>query len=96
MLLWTSACARANTATSAALSPLPGGAQAISFLGDTLREFPLAAATRTRYEAQLAQARSALLESGRTTIISFAPRAKAPSIVCGTWISCDHCAAPIE
>ena len=37
-----------------------------------------------------------VLESGRTTIISFAPWANAPSIVCGTWISCVHCSAPIE
>ena len=28
-----------------------------------------------------------VLESGRTTIISCEPCAKAPSIVCGTWIS---------
>ncbi len=38
----------------------------------------------------------AVFESGRTTIISRAPWAKAPSIVCGTWISCDHCSAPME
>jgi hypothetical protein len=37
-----------------------------------------------------------VFESGNTTIISRAPSAKAPSIVCGTWISCDHCIAPIE
>jgi hypothetical protein len=34
--------------------------------------------------------------SGRTTIISFAPRAKAPSMVCGTCISRAHCSAPME
>ena len=51
-------CARTTT-TSATLPPLPAGAQAISFLGDTLRTFPLATATRERYEAQLAQARAA-------------------------------------
>ena len=33
--------------------------QALSLLGDTLRAFPLSAATRTRYEAQLAVARRA-------------------------------------
>lgn len=52
------ACTRAGTAAPS-LSPLPNGAQAISFLGDTLRVFPLASATRDRYESQLAQARSA-------------------------------------
>lgn len=40
-------------------SPLPSGVQAISFLGDTLREFPLSAATRERYTRQLADARLA-------------------------------------
>jgi tetratricopeptide (TPR) repeat protein len=38
---------------------LPAGVQAISFLGDTLRQLPLSAEVRTRYEAQLAQARTA-------------------------------------
>ena len=37
-----------------------------------------------------------VFESGKTTIISFAPFANAPSIVCGTWISFVHCSAPIE
>jgi hypothetical protein len=37
-----------------------------------------------------------VFESGSTTIISLAPCANAPSIVCGTWISPDHCSAPIE
>ena len=37
-----------------------------------------------------------VFESGSTTIISRAPLANAPSIVCGTWISFDHCSAPIE
>lgn len=50
-------CARATVATTPAA--LPAGAQAISFLGDTLRAFPLATATRERYEAQLVQARAA-------------------------------------
>ena len=36
-----------------------------------------------------------VFESGSTTIISFAPWANAPSMVCGTWISCVHCSAPI-
>jgi hypothetical protein len=34
-----------------------------------------------------------VFESGSTTIMSLAPCAKAPSIVCGTWISFDHCSA---
>ena len=38
----------------------------------------------------------AVFESGSTTIISPAPWAKAPSIVCGTWISPVHCPAPME
>jgi tetratricopeptide (TPR) repeat protein len=38
---------------------LPPGVQAMSFLGDTLRELPLAPATRQRYEQQLAEARAA-------------------------------------
>ena len=37
-----------------------------------------------------------VFESGKTTIISRAPLAKAPSMVCGTWISLVHCSAPIE
>jgi len=40
-------------------APLPSGVQAISFLGDTLRQLPLPAATRERYERQLAEARAA-------------------------------------
>ena len=42
-----------------ARGPLPPGVQAISFLGDTLRGFPLAAEVRARYERQLAEARAA-------------------------------------
>ena len=38
----------------------PPGAQAISFLGDTLRTLPLGAETRARYEKQLAEAKTAL------------------------------------
>jgi hypothetical protein len=37
-----------------------------------------------------------VLLSGSTTIISRAPLANAPSIVCGVWISPIHCWAPIE
>ena len=38
---------------------LPAGAQAISFLGDTLRAFPLTPETKARYESQLAEAKAA-------------------------------------
>ena len=48
-----------RAALPAPRASLPDGAQAISFLGDTLREFPLAAATRERYDQQLAAARAA-------------------------------------
>ena len=43
----------------AAFTPIPVVVQAISLLGDTLRTLPLSAATRARYEAQLAEARRA-------------------------------------
>lgn len=54
LILALSACAPAPRATPGPL--LSPGVQAISFLGDTLRTFPLAADTRVRYEAQLAEA----------------------------------------
>jgi len=38
---------------------LPPGTQAISFLGDTLRTFPLSPETKARYEAQLVEAKAA-------------------------------------
>jgi tetratricopeptide (TPR) repeat protein len=44
---------------AAAAAELPPGVQAISFLGDTLRELPLAADVRARYEEELAAARTA-------------------------------------
>ena len=55
---------------------LPQGVQAISFLGDTLRDLPLPAATRDRYERQLAEARSAYERTPRNvdSIIWFARR----------------------
>ena len=43
--------------------PLPPGVQAISFLGDTLREFPLPPAVRARYEQQLAEAHAAYVRT---------------------------------
>lgn len=48
-------CASAPSSTPA----VPSGAQAISFLGDTLRQLPLSLPTRERYERQLAEARVA-------------------------------------
>ena len=50
-------CARAPQTRHA--GSLPAGAQAISFLGDTLRTLPLSAETRARYETQLAEAKAA-------------------------------------
>ena len=44
-------------------SKMPPGVQAISFRGDTLRDFPLAAATRTRYEQQMAEAHAAYVRT---------------------------------
>ena len=60
----------------AQLRTLPAGVQAISFLGDTLRELPLAAATRERYERQLAEARAAYERTPKNvdSIIWFARR----------------------
>ena len=43
--------------------PLPRGVQAISFLGDTLRDFPLAPAVRARHEQQLAEAHAAYVRT---------------------------------
>ena len=53
------ACIIAAGCASAPAPSVPPGAQAISFLGDTLRQLPLAPATRERYERQLAEARAA-------------------------------------
>lgn len=62
--------------TQAQVRVLPKGVQAISFLGDTLRELPLAAATRERYERQLTEARVAYEHTPRNvdSIIWFARR----------------------
>ena len=54
------ACGRTQHSTPPAASrTLPPGAQAISFLGDTLRTFPLSAEAKARYEAQLSEAKAA-------------------------------------
>jgi len=54
------ACGTTGHSTSQPVSAtLPPGAEAISFLGDTLRAFPLAPETKVRYEAQLAEAKAA-------------------------------------
>lgn len=61
-ILGATGCLAPSSGVSAARPPvaaLPAGVQAISFLGDTLRAQPLPAATRERYERQLAEARTA-------------------------------------
>jgi tetratricopeptide (TPR) repeat protein len=58
-ILLVTACHAPAVSTATAPSPLPANAQAISFLGDTLRTLPLSRDTRERYERQLAEARSA-------------------------------------
>ncbi len=72
-------CARSTRVDPASLAPLallPSGVQAISYLGDTLRTFPLVTATRERYETQLAQARAAYQRAptNADSIIWFARR----------------------
>ena len=57
-LVLQSAAMHAQDRSSAA-PPRAVAIQAISLLGDTLRTLPLSAAVRTRYEAQLAEARAA-------------------------------------
>jgi tetratricopeptide (TPR) repeat protein len=52
-------CRPSERAGGDTASALPPGVEAISLLGDTLREFPLSAEVRARYEGQLAQARAA-------------------------------------
>ena len=60
LLLTSVACGTTQHSTPQAVSPtLPPGVEAISFLGDTLRTFPLAPETKARYEAQLAEAKAA-------------------------------------
>ena len=49
-----------RTSSGTASPALPPGAQAISFLGDTLKQLPLSAATRERYEKQLGEAKRRL------------------------------------
>ncbi len=56
LIVALSACASAPLATPEPI--LLSGVQAISLLGDTLRTFPLAADTRSRYEGQLTEARA--------------------------------------
>jgi tetratricopeptide (TPR) repeat protein len=70
------ACPAFGRTAGAQRPTLPAGVQAISFLGDTLRQLPLAAATRERYEKQLAEARSAYERTPRNvdSIIWFARR----------------------
>ena len=55
----TLGCHASTGGSHAGQTTLPPGVQAISFLGDTLRQLPLTAATRERYERQLGEARIA-------------------------------------
>ena len=60
LLLTSVACGTTQHSTTQAVSPtLPPGVEAISFLGDTLRTFPLSPETKARYETQLAEAKAA-------------------------------------
>ena len=52
-----------GTAVTREPPTLPPGVQAISFRGDTLREFPLPPAVRSRYEQQLAEAHAAYVRT---------------------------------
>src|SRR5262245_61551680 len=54
-------CATSSGTSSRVESParLPAGIEAVSFLGDTLRSFPLSPDVRARYERQLVEARTA-------------------------------------
>ena len=58
LVIIAASCGTARHATPTTPA-IPAGAQAISFLGDTLRTLPLSGETRTRYEAQLAEAKAA-------------------------------------
>lgn len=57
--LLVAACRAPSRDASSSAATLPKGVEAVSLLGDTLRDFPLSASTRDRYEQQLAQARAA-------------------------------------
>ena len=57
-VLGASGC-RMTSGRAPSTTALPSGVQAISFLGDTLRTFPLTADTRARYERDLAAAQAA-------------------------------------
>jgi tetratricopeptide (TPR) repeat protein len=54
-----SSTSREPSQSATSESTFPPGVQAISLLGDTLRTLPLSAETKTRYEAQLAEAKAA-------------------------------------
>jgi len=58
-LLVALSAATAHAQASGASAPRAVAVQAVSLLGDTLRTLPLSATVRTRYEAQLAEARRA-------------------------------------
>lgn len=58
---WSAVVGALLLASAARAQEVPGPVnfEAVSLLGDTLREFPISADARTRYEAQLAEARAA-------------------------------------
>jgi tetratricopeptide (TPR) repeat protein len=60
VLLWTAACTSIRFP-----APVPAGVQAVSLLGDTLRQFPTSAEARARNERQLAEARRAFERAPR-------------------------------
>ena len=77
VILAASACRPTmGTSNGSQARALPPGVQAISFLGDTLRQLPLSATTRERYEKQLGEARVAYEHSptNADSIIWFARR----------------------
>lgn len=59
LALLTGACAPAGEDKDSATAASPVVVQAVSFMGDSLRELPLSAEVRARYDSQLAVAKSA-------------------------------------
>jgi tetratricopeptide (TPR) repeat protein len=57
--LMTASCIKVRIERTPRVTSLPSGVEAVSLLGDTLRNFPLSATVRTRYEQQLAEAKRA-------------------------------------
>ena len=59
LILACNSCIHVNIVRTPKSPALPPGVEAVSLLGDTLRNFPLAAPVRVRYEQQLADAKRA-------------------------------------